>query len=112
MVVQFSLRSAVALWLTGCAINAASAGISFPLPVIIDTDIGTDADDAFALGLALLSPEGGNPFAQLDIVGITTCGSDAQARSLMVCRMLTATDREAILVAAGADPQPTRPIAG
>ncbi len=38
-----------------------------PIPVIIDTDIGSDIDDAFALGLAIASPE-------LEIIGITTVG--------------------------------------
>lgn len=38
-----------------------------PLPVIIDTDFGADIDDAFALGLAFVSPE-------LEIVAITTVG--------------------------------------
>ena len=36
-------------------------------PVIIDTDIGADIDDAFALGLALVSPE-------IEILAITTVG--------------------------------------
>jgi inosine-uridine nucleoside N-ribohydrolase len=48
----------------------------------------------------------------LEIVGITTCGSDASTRALMVCRMLTATERATIPVAAGANPQPDRPIEG
>lgn len=38
-----------------------------PIPIIIDTDIGSDIDDAFALGLAIASPE-------LAIIGITTVG--------------------------------------
>lgn len=38
-----------------------------PMPVIIDTDFGADIDDAFALGLAFVSPE-------LEIVAITTVG--------------------------------------
>jgi purine nucleosidase len=38
-----------------------------PIPIIIDTDIGSDIDDAFALGLAIASPE-------LEIIGITTVG--------------------------------------
>ena len=36
-------------------------------PVLIDTDIGADIDDAFALALAVASPE-------LEVVGITTVG--------------------------------------
>ena len=42
--------------------------------IIIDTDIGDDLDDAFALGLALNSPE-------VDIVGITTAWGDTKLRA-------------------------------
>ena len=35
------------------------------IPVILDTDIGSDIDDAFALALILASPE-------LDLRGVTT----------------------------------------
>ena len=43
------------------------------LPVILDTDIGTDIDDAFALALVLASPE-------LDLRGVTTVSDDAYGR--------------------------------
>jgi len=42
-----------------------------PENIIIDTDIGDDIDDAFALALALRSPE-------LQIVGITTTFGDTE----------------------------------
>ena len=73
------------------------------MPVILDTDIGTDIDDAFALALVLASPE-------LDLRGVTTVGSDAETRALMVCRFLTAVGRRDIPVAAGATPQPAEEI--
>src|SRR5262245_55425927 len=38
-------------------------------PVLLDTDIGTDVDDAFALALVLASPE-------LELCGVTTVGSE------------------------------------
>ena len=41
------------------------AAQSIPIPIIIDTDIGGDVDDALALALALQSPE-------LDVKAITT----------------------------------------
>jgi inosine-uridine nucleoside N-ribohydrolase len=68
-------------------------------PVLIDTDIGSDIDDAFALALAVVSPE-------LDLRGVTTVGSDARGRARIVCRLLTALGRRSVPVAWGRDPQP------
>jgi inosine-uridine nucleoside N-ribohydrolase len=62
--------------------------------ILIDTDIGDDIDDAFALGLALASPE-------LDVRGITTVHGDAHTRALLVCRFLQTIGRDKIPVAAG-----------
>ena len=61
---------------------------------IIDTDIGDDIDDAFALALALQSPE-------LKIIGITTEFGDTELRARLVDRYLTAVGRKDIPVAAG-----------
>lgn len=71
--------------------------------ILIDTDIGTDIDDAFALGLAFGSYE-------LDVRGITTVGDDTHNRAIMLCRFLTVTGRRHTRVAAGAKPQSSRPI--
>jgi purine nucleosidase len=65
-----------------------------PEPVIIDTDIGDDIDDAFALALALKSPE-------LRILGITTAYGDTGLRARLVDRYLAAVGRSDIPVAAG-----------
>src|SRR5436190_20464426 len=65
-------------------------------PVILDTDVGSDIDDAFALALALASPE-------LDLRGVTTVGQDAETRAWMVCRLLTAVGRREVPVAWGRD---------
>jgi inosine-uridine nucleoside N-ribohydrolase len=62
--------------------------------IIIDTDIGDDLDDAFALGLALNSPE-------VDIVGITTAWGDTKLRARLVDRLLAQTGRASIPVAEG-----------
>jgi inosine-uridine nucleoside N-ribohydrolase len=75
------------------------------VPVILDTDIGSDIDDAFALALLLASPE-------VELRGVTTVGKDTHTRALMVCRFLTMTGRRHTPVAAGAAPQPARPITG
>jgi inosine-uridine nucleoside N-ribohydrolase len=65
-----------------------------PQLAIIDTDIGDDIDDAFALALALQSPE-------LKIIGITTAYGDTELRARLVDRYLTAVGRKDIPVAAG-----------
>jgi inosine-uridine nucleoside N-ribohydrolase len=62
--------------------------------VIIDTDIGDDIDDAFALALALRSPE-------LKILGVTTAFGDTELRARLVDRYLAAVGRKDIPVAAG-----------
>src|SRR6476660_7779135 len=62
--------------------------------IIIDTDIGDDLDDAFALGLALNSPE-------VEILGITTAWGDTKLRARLVDRLLTETDHTVIPVAEG-----------
>jgi inosine-uridine nucleoside N-ribohydrolase len=67
--------------------------------VIIDTDIGDDIDDAFAVALALRSPE-------LQILGITTTFGDTEMRAKLLDRMLGEVGRADIPVAAGV---PTAP---
>ena len=51
------------------------------IPIILDTDIGTDVDDAFALALILRSPE-------LDLLAVTTVAGDTQARARLAAKML------------------------
>ena len=62
--------------------------------VIIDTDIGDDIDDAFAVALALRSPE-------LQILGISTTFGDTETRAKLVDRMLGEAGRQDIPVAVG-----------
>jgi purine nucleosidase len=62
--------------------------------IIIDTDIGDDVDDAFAVGLALTSPE-------VEILGITTAWGDTQLRARLVDRLLAETGTAGIPVAEG-----------
>jgi purine nucleosidase len=52
-----------------------------PIPMIIDTDLGTDVDDCLALALALYSPE-------IELVGITCVYGDVDLRARMVHRLL------------------------
>ena len=65
-----------------------------PQLVIIDTDIGDDIDDAFALALALRSPK-------IRILGVTTAFGDTALRARLVERYLTAVGRADIPVAVG-----------
>src|SRR3984885_14652941 len=68
--------------------------------VIIDSDIGDDIDDAFALALALHSPE-------LQILGVTTTFGDTELRAKLARRLLDAAGRPDIPVFAGAPTQTT-----
>jgi purine nucleosidase len=52
-----------------------------PTPILFDTDIGTDIDDAYALALILRSPE-------LELVGVTTVSGDAVARARLAAKLL------------------------
>lgn len=62
--------------------------------VILDTDIGDDIDDVFALGLLLSSPD-------VQIVGITSAWGNTALRSRMIDRLLCETGRADIPVATG-----------
>src|SRR2546423_2834811 len=74
--------------------STGSVGSAPPTKIILDTDIGDDVDDAFALGLALQSPE-------VEVVGVTTAWGDTALRGRMVRRMLLETGRAGIPVAEG-----------
>lgn len=62
--------------------------------VILDTDIGGDIDDAFALALILTSPE-------LKLIGVTAASGDTQLRARLAARMLCETGKSSIPVFAG-----------
>src|SRR5882724_9274712 len=95
--------SAILACIMGCAtllVSLTCHGQSSPTPsvpekVLMDTDIGDDLDDAFALALALRSPE-------LHILGITTAFGDTETRAKLVDRFLAELGRPDIPVAAGA----------
>jgi inosine-uridine nucleoside N-ribohydrolase len=65
-----------------------------PEKVIIDSDIGDDVDDAFALALAVRSPE-------LQILGVTTTFGDTETRARIADRLLGEVGRAEIAVLAG-----------
>jgi len=76
-------------------LRAAQAPPNHPtIKVILDTDIGDDIDDAFAVSLALSSPE-------VKIVGITSAWGDTALRSRLLDRLLCETGRSDIPVSTG-----------
>jgi purine nucleosidase len=106
------LAAAALIHILGCAILIASPVCSdqfspapaapekaLPEKVIIDTDIGDDIDDAFAVALALRSPE-------LQILGITTTFGDTETRAKLLDRFLAEAGRPEIPVAAGVPTPP------
>ena len=74
-----------------------------PEKVIIDTDIGDDIDDAFAIALALRSPE-------LEILGITTTFGETEGRAKLLDRFLGENGRQDIAVAAGTPRHTANPM--
>lgn len=90
--------AAVALAAICAPVRFASAqtaeSASAPQKVIIDTDIGDDIDDAFALMLALSSQK-------VQVLGITAGWGDTGLRARLIERLLTETGHAAIPVSAG-----------
>lgn len=98
-----SFCAAIALLLltpAGSALRASPATGASPELVLLDTDIGDDIDDTFALSLLLRSPE-------IRLLGITTAFGDTKLRARLVDRYLAAVGRTGIPVAAGVPTQTT-----
>jgi purine nucleosidase len=64
------------------------------IPIILDTDIGTDVDDAFALVMAALEPE-------LDLRAVTTVYGDTHLRARMARKLLDMLGRKDVPVGIG-----------
>lgn len=71
--------------------------------VIIDTDIGDDIDDAFALAVAATDP-------RLEVLGVTTAWGDTRLRARLARRLLDAAGRRDVPVAAGEPTSETTPF--
>lgn len=69
------------------------------LPLILDTDIGTDVDDALALAYAVRSPD-------IDLRAVTTVSGDTRRRAAIAATLLRLTGRDDVEVAAGLDAGP------
>jgi inosine-uridine nucleoside N-ribohydrolase len=88
-----------------CFLMTAQAGTGFSalaptapsekVPVILDTDIGDDIDDTWALVVLLKSPE-------LDLRLVTTTHGKAVYRAKLICRILEAAGRPDVPVGLGA----------
>jgi inosine-uridine nucleoside N-ribohydrolase len=80
--------------LLACSLCLHAAPAPKSVPVLLDTDIGSDIDDAFAVALILHSPE-------LNLRAVTTVSGDTEARARLVAKMLWVDGRRNIPVAAG-----------
>lgn len=65
-----------------------------PIPIILDTDIGTDIDDTWALAMLLNCPE-------LDLRLVTTVGGDTTYRAHLAAKFLQTADRTDIPIGIG-----------
>ena len=65
-----------------------------PQPVIIDTDIGSNVDDSYAIGFALQSQ-------YLDVKLIVTCSDNTTARAKVLAKLLTIAGKDSIPVGIG-----------
>ena len=76
--------------------QATGAGVAAvgPEKIILDTDIGDDIDDAFALALALSSD-------RVQLLGVTTAWGDTDLRARLAERFLTETGHGGVPVSAG-----------
>ncbi len=68
-------------------------------PVLLDTDIGTDIDDAYALAQIVRSPE-------LKLLGVTTVSGDAVARARLAAKLLAVAGRGDVPIFAGTSTAP------
>src|SRR4051812_17362668 len=73
----------------------AAMAVSTPIPLVLDTDIGTDADDAIALAWAALDP-------RIDLLAVTTVNGPVELRAAMARVVLDQAGRADVPVAAGA----------
>lgn len=95
-----------------CTVLASTTGIAShalaedagrePIPIIYDTDFGEDIDDAWALALAVRSPE-------LDVKLVTINFGGVRYKARMVAKLLDALGRDDIPIAIGRSRKQWRP---
>src|SRR4051812_42204382 len=71
--------------------------IAKPLPVILDTDTGTDIDDTFAIALLIRNPA-------FDVKLITTTDGQQDYRAKLIAKELMIAGRTDIPIGIGAGP--------
>lgn len=86
-------RLALALVSTVC-LSLPAAAQQGRQKVLLDTDIGTDIDDAWAVGYALKSPS-------FELLGVTVTDADTPARARIACKLLERLGRTDVPVAVG-----------
>jgi purine nucleosidase len=74
--------------------HQASAQAPPHLKVLLDTDIASDIDDAWALGLLVASPN-------VELVGVTITDGNTPARAKVACKLLHVVGRDEVPVAVG-----------
>lgn len=79
--------------------SAAPASAQQRLKVLLDTDIASDIDDAWALGLLIASPD-------VELVGVTITDGNTPARAKVACKLLHVTGRDDVPVAVGRQTPP------
>ncbi len=105
-VYQFEMHHTIVIWMmphrtrialalvTLLAVWTPVAAQQARMKVVLDTDIGTDIDDAWALGYALKSPT----FA---LLGVTVSDADTPQRARLACKLLHRIGRTDVPVAVG-----------
>jgi purine nucleosidase len=88
-------RTRFALTCIWVALACVPASAQSPrMKVVLDTDIGTDIDDAWALGYALKSPS-------FQLLGVTVTDADTAQRAKLACKLLYRLGRTDVPVAVG-----------
>jgi inosine-uridine nucleoside N-ribohydrolase len=91
MVNRTRIAAALLLTLAACLPSNAQETRS---KVLLDTDIGTDIDDGWALGYALKSPT-------FELLGVTVSDADTPQRARLACKLLHRLGRADVPVAIG-----------
>lgn len=92
---RIALSAVVVLFLGFCTVAHLPAAPPARIPVILDTDIGDDIDDTWALVMLLKSP-------QFDLKLATTSCGKAEYRAKLLAKLLTVAGRTDVPVGLGA----------